>query len=181
MILKVLGAVVATIVLITGGIFAYAYKQPADYMIARQLDIRATSEVLFPYINSAKKSNEWMPWIDSDSKIQMTFTGPDEGVGSTASWRSEGRMGQGKSEIVESVPNQITRIKITYLKPMEMSQISEMSLKPNEAGLTTVRWAVKGQNNLMGRVMAVFMDIDKMVGGQFENGLQKLKLLAEKS
>ena len=174
MFMKIFGAVAALIALL----LVYAAVQPSEYFIARETVVKAPAEAIFPHINNSKKANDWMPWAASDPAIKMSFSGPDEGVGSTSSWDSTGQMGQGQAAVTESVPNQKVVTQLTYKKPMEMSQVAEMTLTPASEG-TVVRWSVKGHNNFIGRLMCVFMDMDKMVGGEFEKGLAKLKTTVE--
>ena len=174
MLKKILGFVI----LLAVGIVAYAAMQPPQYQLSREMLINATPEVLFPYINNSKKANDWMPWKDSDPQMKMEFSGPDEGVGSTSSWDSQGQMGTGKAEVVESIPNKSVKTKLTYTRPMSMSQLAEISLTPVDSG-TKVRWEVRGENALLCRVVCLFMDMDKMIGGEFEKGLSKLKVQVE--
>lgn len=159
-------------------LFTYAYFQPSAYTISRSIIINASPEALFPYINSAQLSFSWMPWKDMDNQIEMTYDGPNEGVGSKGSWKSKGKMGVGESTIIESIPNKSTQIKIIYTEPFEMNQISDMTLIPVVNG-TKVQWGVKGNNNAIGRFFCLFSNLDKMVGTNFELGLEKLKSLIE--
>lgn len=170
MMVKILIGVLAVL-----GIFlGYVFFQPSDFKISREILIHAPPQAIFPYINNSKKANDWMPWAESDPQIQMTFSGPEEGVGSTSSWQSPGQMGVGKAVVIESIPNQTVKTQLTYTKPMEMTQLADVSLSATTEG-TIVRWLVTGQNTFIGRVFCVFMDMDKMVGSQFEKGLNKLK------
>ena len=122
-----------------------------------------------------------MPWKDVDPKVKMTYSGPDGGVGSTSSWESSGQMGVGKAEVVEAVPNQKIRTKITYTKPMEFTQMSEFLLSAGGSE-SKVRWSVEGNNSFLGRLMCflTMMDMDKYIGGEFEKGLKKLKSIVER-
>lgn len=171
--------IVIVVAVLIGLLFMYAAIQPSEYKISRRLLIHAQPEVLFSYINNSKKMNEWMPWAEEDPQVQMSYSGPDEGIGSISSWDSAGTMGTGKSTIIESIANSSTKTRIDYFKPMEMIQMSDMLLTPQAEG-TMVSWAVTGQNGFMNRVFCVFMNMDKYIGGKFEKGLSKLKNLVEK-
>ena len=149
-------------------------------VITREALIKATPDAIFPHINHSKKSNDWMPWSDEDPGVKMIYSGPDEGVGSTSSWNSRGRMGTGNAVVVESITNQVVKTQLTYTKPMKMEQLAEISLKPTSNG-TIVRWTVTGKDTLIGRFFCLFVNMDKMVGGQFEKGLAKLKKIVEHS
>ena len=162
------------------GLLVYVAMQPSEMNISRELFIKATPHALFPYINNSKKSNEWMPWAESDPLVQMVYSGPEEGLGATSSWDSPGKMGTGKAVVVESVSNILVKTKLTYTKPMVMSQLAEITLSPTTDG-TVVRWSVTGKNTFIGRLFCLFMNMDKMVGGQFEKGLRKLKNRVEVS
>lgn len=154
--------------------------KPAEYVIKRVVQINALPEQIFPFLSNTKIVDQWMPWRDIDSEVKMTYSGPDEGVGSVSSWASPGQMGTGKAEVIEVVPNQLVKTKITYTKPMEMSQDSEFSLE-SQGDVTLMTWAVSGKQPYFARLMCtmMFMDMDKYVGGMFEKGLAKLKAAVE--
>lgn len=165
-------------VLLLGGFLLYVALKPSACNISRETIVKATPEVLFPYINNSKKMNEWMPWQESDPGVKMTYSGPEEGVGSKSSWDSSGKMGTGNAVVVESILNKSVKTQLTYTKPMEMAQLAEMTLTPVDGG-TKVTWSVDGHNGFMFRLMGVIMNAEKMVGGEFEKGLAKLKTTAE--
>jgi uncharacterized protein YndB with AHSA1/START domain len=166
-ILIVLGIVIA-------GLLIYAAAKPSGMFISRELLVKASPQVIFPFLNNSRKANEWMPWAEIDPKVTMSYAGPEEGVGSVSSWESTGQMGVGKAEVVESVANQRVKTRLTYTKPMAMSQLAEFSLNPTPEG-TVVRWSVSGNTPFVGRLFCIFMSMDKMVGGQFDKGLTELK------
>jgi hypothetical protein len=172
-ILLVLGLILAVFVVI-------AALKPAEYLIKRDVMINAKPEAIFPFLVSMKKADDWMPWKESDPQVQNSYSGPEEGLGSVSSWESPGPMGTGKAEIVGSTPNQSVKTKITYTKPMEMSQDSEFVLTPMGEN-TQMTWTVSGIQPFIARLICTltFMNLDKYVGGMFEQGLNKLKTLAE--
>ena len=167
------------IVLVVIGVFLGSVAlKPGHCVISREIIIQAKPEVLFSYITNSKKMNDWMPWQDSDPQVKMQYSGPEEGVGSTSSWESPGKMGVGSAVVIESVPNKLVKTKLTYTKPMEMTQTAEVLLPPVEGG-TQVKWSVDGHNGFLFRLMGIIMNVEKTVGGEFEKGLLKLKNQAE--
>ena len=161
-----------------GGFLIYVAMQPAACTISREILIKASPESLFPHINNSKKMNAWMPWQDSDPGVKMQYSGPEEGVGAKSSWESSGKMGLGNAVVVESIPNKSVKTQLTYTKPMEMSQLAEVSLAPVDGG-TKVKWSVEAHNGFVFRLIGTIMNMDKMVGGEFEKGLAKLKAMTE--
>lgn len=170
--------ILISVAILVAGFLSYVAIKPSNMVITRELVIKAPPEKIFPYINNAKKADEWMPWKDSDPGVQMQYSGPEEGVGSKSSWDSKGQMGTGSALVVESIPNQSVKTQLTYTRPMEMSQMAHIMLTPTPEG-TLVKWSVDGHNNFICRMMSVFMDMDKMVGDEFVKGLTKLKSITE--
>jgi hypothetical protein len=165
-----LGVIVAAILII-------ASVQSPEMTVSREIEIAATPDHLFPFINNSKRSYEWMPWSESDPTVEMKYSGPDAGVGASSSWVGK-EMGVGTAEIVESISNQVVKTKLTYTQPFAMSQLAEVSLKTISGG-TLVKWSVSGQSNYFFRIIGIFVSTDKMIGGEFEKGLKKLKTLTE--
>jgi uncharacterized protein YndB with AHSA1/START domain len=174
MIKKIGLALLAVIILFMG----YVAIQPSDYTISREVSINAPAEKIFPYLNNQKLAEKWGPWLEVDPGAKMNYSGPDAGVGARAGWDSSGQLGTGSATIVESVPNERVGIRLEYVKPMNMTQDS-LYLLNSSGNQSTVTWRVTGKNNFIGRLMCVFMDMDKVVGGMFEKGLSNLKKRVE--
>lgn len=174
MVKKILGLIGAVFIIL----LVIAGLQSPDYHIYREIEIQASPEVVFPYLNNAEQMQSWMPWSDQDEQMKISYSGPIEGIGAKASWVSEGPMGEGEATIIESIPSKSVRSELKYFKPMEMTQIADMSLTATADG-TLMRWSVSGQNNIIGRFFCIFINMDKMVGESFIQGLNKLKNMVE--
>lgn len=155
-------------------ILGYAAFQSPDYVISREITINAPAERIFPYLNNQRLAQSWGPWMEVDPSARMTLSGPEEGVGSRTSWSGAKQLGTGSALITESVPNQRVHIRLEYTAPAEMTQESDYIVR-SSGGQSVVTWKVTGKNSLLGRAMCLFFDMDKMVGGMFEQGLAKLK------
>ena len=161
------------------GFLGYVALQPSHYTIYREVTVNAAPDVIFPYINNAQKMNSWNPWMELDPQAKITFSGPEEGVGSKTSWVGGKDLGSGTATVTESVSNVLVKTKLDYTEPFVMSQLAEISLRL-EGNQTVVRWSVSGDSAFVARLFCFFMNMDKMIGGTFEKGLSKLKTLAEK-
>ncbi len=166
------------IVLLLALVVGYAALQPAEYLVKREITISAPPEKVWPHLNNQKLAEKWGPWLEVDPQAKMNYSGPDEGVGAKTNWDSSGELGTGSATIVESVPHQRVGIQLDYVKPMNMQQFSTYLLE-GSGTQSKVTWQVTGRNSLPGRVMCLFFDMDKMVGGMFEKGLSNLKTLVE--
>lgn len=175
---KTIKKILLGLVAVLAAIVAYAAFQPADYTFSREIVINAPAEKIFPYLNSSRLAMQWGPWADADPQAKMEIQGPESGVGSKTSWTGGKQLGTGSATIVESIPNQLVGIALDYVEPMAMTQRSDYLLK-SDGQQTTMTWRVQGKNSLPGRIMCLFVSMDKMMGQFFEQGLAKLKGIVE--
>jgi len=174
MIKKIL-IVVAVIVVVFLVVVA---MQPADYRVERHASISAPPETVFPQVNDFHKWEAWSPWAKLDPAAKNIFEGPPAGTGAIFAWAGNSKVGEGKMTITESHPNDLVRIKLEFIKPFPSVCTTEFSFKP-EGSQTAVTWTMAGQNNFMAKAFCLFMNMDKMVGGDFERGLAQMKTVAE--
>lgn len=151
---------------------------PRDVAVARSIDIDASAEEIFPYINSLKAAAEWSPWLGRDPEIQLSYTGPDAGVGAALAWTSEHpQVGNGSQLISASVENE--RV-VTDLDFGDMGTASaEFVLRESGEAATNVTWGFTADmgSGPVGRWMGLMMD--SWVGADYEAGLNNLKSLVE--
>lgn len=177
--LKIALILLAVLAVGIAGLLAYASTKPDISRIARSAQIQAPADKVFPLINDLPTWQRWSPYEKKDPDMQRSFTGPAAGLGAKYAWAGDKNIGEGRMEIVESVASSKVAMRLEFLKPFEHTARADFTLQPNGDG-TTVTWAMTGPANLMSKVMSVFFDFDKMVGGDFAAGLADLKILAEK-
>ncbi len=166
-----LGAVVAILLVVVA-------LQPAEFRIERSTDIEASAAVVFPYVSDFHAWDGWSPWAKLDPAMKKTFSGAPSGKGSVYAWSGNDQVGSGRMEIVALRENAEVTIKLDFLTPMETTNTTVFKLVPQGAGVR-VNWAMTGENNFMGKAFGLVMDMDEMVGADFEKGLAELKRQAE--
>lgn len=159
-------------------VLALAAKQPDNFTYTRTGSINAPASAIFSHVNNLHNWDAWSPWAKLDPNAKNSFEGPDEGVGAKMSWVGNNKVGVGSMTVTESRPNDFIRFKLEFLKPMQANNIAEFSFIEN-GNHTTVSWGMSGTSNFMSKVFNVFVNCDKMVGGQFEQGLASLKDVVE--
>jgi uncharacterized protein YndB with AHSA1/START domain len=102
------------------------------------------------------------------------YSGPPSGVGAVYHWKGDDKVGEGRMTITGAVENELVQIKLEFLKPWEQTSLTEFTFAPDPGG-TRVRWSMSGTHDFVGKLFAIFMDMDKMVGPDFERGLNALK------
>ncbi len=152
--------------------------RPADFRITRSTAIAAPAAVVFAQVNDLHKWDAWSPWAKLDPAMKQTHEGSPDGVGAIYSWAGNSEVGEGRMTITESRTNELIRIKLEFIKPFAAVNTTEFTFKP-DGGQTIVTWDMTGKNNFMSKAFCLFMNMDKMVGGDFEKGLASLKQVAE--
>jgi hypothetical protein len=152
--------------------------RPSDFRVARSATITAPPSVVFEQVNDLRKWEAWSPFVKMDPSMKLTYEGPQSGAGASQTWIGNKQVGEGRMTIVESRPNELVKFKLEFVKPFEGNSTAEFTFKP-EGNQTAVTWAMYGKNNFIGKAMSLFMDCDKMCGGEFEKGLASLRAIAE--
>ena len=169
--------IVAVIVIAVLAVLAFAATKPNSFSLKREADIKAPPETIFALINDFHEWPKWSPWEKLDPGLTRTHSGATKGKGAIYEWQGNKKVGQGRMEILDASPSAI-KIKLDFLKPFEAHNITDFTLEPRGSG-THVSWDMNGPLNFMMKLMHVFMNMDKMVGKDFEAGLANLKQAAE--
>ena len=171
------------IILITVAIIVVLFlvivaMQPNEFCVTRSTSIVAPPERIFPHINDLRKWEAWSPWAKMDPACKYTFEGPPAGTGAISAWAGNKKAGEGRMTIIESRPSSLIRIKLEFLKPFKATNTAEFTFKP-EGNQTLVMWSMSGKNNFFFKAFGLFVNCDKLIGGDFEKGLAALKAAVE--
>jgi uncharacterized protein YndB with AHSA1/START domain len=152
--------------------------QPSDFRVARSTTISAPPPAVFAQVNDFHKWEAWNPWGKIDPTMKQTYDGAPAGVGAIYTWAGNNEVGEGRMTITESRPSELIRVKLEFLKPFAATNTAEFTFKPEE-NQTLVTWSMFGEKNFMAKAVHLVMNMDKMIGGQFEKGLADMKSVVE--
>ena len=169
--------IIALVVILVVFVIIVATR-PANFRVTRSTIISAPPAVVFAQVNDFHKWDAWSPWAKLDPAMKQTHEGAPAGVGAIYSWAGNKKVGEGRMTITESRTNELIGIKLEFLKPFAAVNTTEFTFTP-VGNQTTVNWSMTGTNNFMAKAFCMFMNMDKMVGGDFEKGLADLKSVAE--
>ena len=161
-----------------GVLLMYATTRPDQFSVERRLRINAAPEKLWPLISEMRPFNRWNPYVRKDPKIKGSYSGPETGIGSRYAWESD-EVGVGSLEITGQQPGQAMQMRLDFVKPFEAHNRAEFRLTPQSDGSTEVTWSMHGPSTYISKVMGLIIDMDKMVGRDFEAGLSNLQELAK--
>jgi uncharacterized protein YndB with AHSA1/START domain len=160
-------------------ILILAVTKPNTFSVQRATTVRAPPERIFPLINDFHQWVNWSPYEHKDPAMKRSYSGAESGKGAVYGWEGNKNVGSGRMEILDtSVPAKIV-IKLDFFTPFEGHNTAEFTMLP-QGDATNVTWLMHGPASLMSKVMQVFINLDHMIGKDFEAGLANLKKLTEK-
>jgi hypothetical protein len=160
-------------------ILILAAAKPDGFGIQRATTVKAPPEKIFPLINDFHQWGTWSPYENKDPAMKRSYSGAASGEGAIYAWEGNKNVGSGRMEILDSsAPSKIV-IKLDFFKPFEGHNTAEFTMLPH-GDATDVTWLMHGPLPFMGKIMHVFINMDRMIGKDFEIGLANLKRLTEK-
>ena len=156
-----------------------AARKPDSFVVQRSAVIAAPADRIFPLINDYRQWTAWSPYETKDPQMKRTFGAVAAGAGATYAWEGDSNVGAGTMTMVESAPPSKVGIRLVMVKPISAENDVSFTLTP-QGSSTAVTWAMQGVVPFFAKVIHVFFSMDRMVGGDMEAGLAKLKAVAER-
>jgi Polyketide cyclase / dehydrase and lipid transport len=166
------------VVVLVAAVLVVAAMRPNDFSVQRSATINAPPEKIQPMLVDFRQWPAWSPWEKLDPEMKRTLAGPASGPGASYAWQGSGKVGAGRMQIKDAAPSKVT-IQFDFLKPFEAHNTAEFALVPR-GDATEVTWLMRGPAPFVSKLMGVFVDMDTMIGKDFEAGLANLKAAAEK-
>jgi uncharacterized protein YndB with AHSA1/START domain len=171
-------AIVIIVVVLIVAVLAYAATKPDTFRIQRSASINAPPEKLFTILSDFHRSESWSPYEKKDPAMKRTFSGAANGKGAVYEFDGNKEVGKGRLTITDTVPPSKVTIALDIVEPFAAHNIVEYTLE-SVGDATQVTWSMTGQSPYIAKVICLFMDMDRMVGKDFEVGLSNLKAHAE--
>jgi uncharacterized protein YndB with AHSA1/START domain len=167
------------VVVLIAALLIYAATRPDTFRVERTATIKAPPEKIFPYLSDFRKGIDWSPYEKKYPAMKRTYSGATSGKGSVYEFAGNKEVGTGRLEIIESTPPSKVVLSLNMRKPFEGHNIIEYTLEP-KGDSTNFTWAIHGPVPYLGKVMCIFVSMDKMIGKDFEAGFANLKAVVEK-
>jgi len=169
--------VLLALLVIVAGLCTFILTRPDTFHIERTATVAAPPEIVYARLDNFHSWPEWSPWEKLDPNLKRSYSGPDSGPGASYSWVGNDKVGEGRMTILEATPASKVAMKLEFIKPFQATDTATFTLVP-EGTSTKVTWSMDGKNNFMSKTFSLFMNMDKMVGADFEKGLANLNTIA---
>jgi uncharacterized protein YndB with AHSA1/START domain len=157
-----------------------AALRPDSFRVQRTASIKAPPEKFFPLISDLRAVNTWNPYERKDPHMKRSYHGAASGKGAAYAFEGNKDVGKGAIEITDAAAPSRVAMALRMREPFEADNRVEFTLSPRGDG-TEVTWALQGPVPYAARLVHLFLDMDSMIGRDFEAGLVNLKAIAEKS
>jgi hypothetical protein len=175
---KVLLGLLAVLVLLVVGVLIGASMQPDVIHLERSVAVSATPGDVYPLIDNYERFVEWSPWTGRDPDQTTAFSSPPSGPDAWYTWEGNDEVGKGKMTTLSADPPNKVVQRLEFIAPFASVADVYLAVAPADAGVT-VTWGFDQQADFMTKMMTLFVDMDAMLGGDFEEGLANLKGMAE--
>jgi len=154
----------------------YVIMRPDEFRVSRTGTIAAPPAVVFEYLHNLHKFQEWSPWAKLDPNCKVTYAGPETGKDASFHWKGNRHVGEGRMTITDSRPGECVQCRLEFIKPISCTNSVEWTLQPG-GNATSLTWNMQGRNYFLSKLFGVFVDCEKMVGDQFEQGFKNLNAI----
>jgi uncharacterized protein YndB with AHSA1/START domain len=167
--------VAATIV----ALLIYAATKPDEFRVQRSTRIDAPADKIFSHIEDFRRWVDWSPYEQLDPAMRKSYNGPTSGTGAVYEWSGNNKAGEGRMEILEVDAPKRLAIDLRFVRPFRAHNMARFGLEPS-GDSTNVTWGIEGKSPYMSKLMGVFVNMDRLIGKDFETGLSNLKTIAER-
>ena len=173
-----LAKILIALALIVVVLLVVVARQPATFRVARTITISAPQEQVFAHVNDLHAWEAWSSWLKADPAAKTAYEGAPAGTGAAFRWSGNKDVGEGRMTITESRPNDLVGLRLDFMRPFAGTSIAEFRFVP-DGDRTVVTWSMIGDKNFLAKAIHLVIDMDKMVGGKFDEGLAQMKAVAE--
>jgi len=171
-------ALLAIAAVVVVGLVVVIAMQPPTYTVTRSATVAAPPAKVYPLVNELRQWQDWSPWAKLDPAVRNTFEGPAAGTGAIFAWDGNSKVGVGRMTITDSRTDASVRLTLAFIRPFADTSQVAFTFVPEGQG-TRVTWTMTGRRKFVAKAMCLVMNMDKMIGGDFERGLAQLGALAE--
>jgi effector-binding domain-containing protein len=149
---------------------------PKEMKVERSISINKPALFVKSMLGDFKYfHDEWSPWSEKDTAMKTTYKGNPGEVGHFYSWEGNKEVGKGEMEI--KCVNEDSLVQRLSFEGMGDSK-AYFIVKDQDTS-TNVTWGMIFDVGFFGRPIMLFMNMDKLIGADYEKGLTKLKLKLE--
>ncbi|MBU2968191.1 SRPBCC family protein [Pseudoalteromonas sp. C2R02] len=152
-----------------------------SYDVEREIVINQPKDRVFQYVKYLKNQNEFSKWANIDPNMTKTYRGIDGTIGFVSAWDStHEEVGTGEQEIKAIEEGKRIDFELRFIKPFEATEPAYMITESVDNNTTKVKWGFSGHMDYPMNLMFLFIDFEKTIGDDLQEGLDNLKVIQER-
>jgi effector-binding domain-containing protein len=171
----VIAAVIVLVVFLICGLLG-----PQGFRMERSIVIKAPATLIYKNLSDYRNWPKWSPWYELDTNCAYYYYGTQGQIGAGYKWKGNAKAGEGDMHTTGMTDGSSLTSQLSFIKPFASTAMATFNLEDTTNGATKVTWGFSQNYSFSRRPMMLFMNMDKMLGGDYEKGLAKLKALCEK-
>ncbi len=180
--MKILKRILLVLLTIAALMLIIALFVKKDYALEREVTINAPKEMVFDYLRYLKNQDNFSVWSEMDPNMRKTFSGTDGTAGFVSAWDSDDKnVGSGEQEIMLITEGERIDYELRFFEPFEATDQAYLTTEALNSNQTLVKWGFSGKFDYPMNIFLLVMNMEDMLGADFENGLIKLKEIMEKA
>lgn len=152
---------------------------PKKYKVERSIIIHRPLPEVFEYLKYIRNQDHWSPWKKKDPNMHQESIGVDGDIGFINKWQGTKEVGSGEQELTRIIENERVESQLRFLKPWKSQSDAYIKVREVDEHHTEVFWGFTGNNQMPANIFMLFFNMDKVVGKDFEEGLERLKVVLE--
>ncbi|HBR56369.1 MAG TPA: polyketide cyclase [Blastocatellia bacterium] len=180
MLKKILVGLVAVVLIVVAAFTVLIFSVDDSFSVEREVTINRPRAEVFAYLRLIKNQSVWGPWFKKEPTMKQEFRGTDGEVGFVAYWNgTTDDVGEGEQEITRIVDGERVETQLRFIRPFTSKADAYLVTEDAGEGNTKVRWGFTSSMPRPMNLLLLFMDMDKEIGKDYEEGLANLKLILE--
>jgi uncharacterized protein YndB with AHSA1/START domain len=164
--------------LLLTALFIFLQARSSAYRIERSVTMAAPAADVYRFLEDMHQWPRWSPWDSLDPQVKRSYGGAERGKGASFFWDGNPQVGKGRLVITEAKPHAHLRYAVRFEVPLAAEMTYDFELAPAPSG-TKLTWVLLGEHPFWAKLFALFVDLDKQLGGDMQRGLTDLKGLVE--
>jgi hypothetical protein len=175
-VLKLIAALLAAFIVF---IFVASFIVGTDFSLERSVVIDKPKGEVFEYVRYLENQYNYSVWGAMDPDMTQEFRGEDGTAGFVSAWEGNEDVGRGEQEIVSITEGERIDYELRFFEPFESTSDAYMITESVMEDQTRVTWGFAGSFPRPMNLMLLFMDMNEMIGRDYETGLSNLKTILE--
>jgi len=152
-----------------------------EYGVIREVTINKPKSEVFDYVKLLKNQENFSVWANRDPQMKKDYRGTDGTVGFVSMWDSKMKdVGKGEQEITKLIDGQLIDYELRFIEPFASTSSAYMIFESVSETQTKVKWGFTGKMKYPTNLLLLTMNMEGMIGKDFQDGLNKLKSILEK-